>query len=260
MATDANAILPGAVPQFAHMVPWVIESPSQFLSLAPGPPALPSAQYAADVNEVVLLGRATGSTRSADQTAAALFWQSSSSPDYFWDRVGLQLGAQRHTGLSENSRLLAMVNMAIADAGIAAWNAKYQYVFWRPITAIRLADTDGNAATTADPTWTPLLPTPPYPEYPSGLCSVSSAAIAVLVSFFGPDTPFAVDSSTPGVMRSFADFPDALTELINARIWLGIHFRAADVDAVALGTALGNYIVANAFLSQHGERNGQIRK
>jgi hypothetical protein len=252
------AFAPGAVPQFAHLVPWSIQSPSQFLP--PGPPALSSAQYAADFNEVKLLGRATGSTRTADQTASALFWQSASSPDYFWDRVAARLGALHHTNLSENARLLAMVTIAIADAGIAAWNGKYHYVFWRPITAIQLADTDGNAATIADPTWTPLLTTPPYPEYPSGLLSVSSAAIAVLVSFFGPDTPFIVDSSTPGVTRSFANFPDALTELVNARIWGGIHFRTADVDAATLGTSLGNYIVANAFLSQHGERNGQIRK
>jgi hypothetical protein len=240
------------------MVPWVIQSPSQFLP--PGPPALSSAQYAADFNEVKALGRSTGSTRSADQTAAGLFWQSASSPDYFWDRVAVRLADQHHTTLSENARLLAMVTIAIADAGIAAWNGKYHYVFWRPLTAIQLADTDGNPATVADPTWTPLLTTPPYPEYASGLDSVSAAAIAVLVSFFGSDTPFIVDSSTPGVMRSFANFPDALTELINARIWGGIHFRTADVDGVAQGTAVGNYIIANAFLSQHGNRNGQIRK
>lgn len=143
--------------------------------------------------------------------------------------------------------------MSIADAVIAAWDAKYYFHFWRPITAIQLADADGNLATDADTTWTPLIPTPAHPEYPSAHSTFSSGGVAVLVSVFGQNTPFTVDSDyMPGVTRSFASFDAALAELADARVFGGIHFRTACDDGVAVGTAVGNYVLQNAFLPGNG--------
>ena len=244
------------------MTPFVIDSPSQFP--LPGLPSLNSDQYTTDFNEVKLLGRTTSLSRTSDQTLAARFWQSSSGPNYFWDGVTVALGKERHTTLSENARLLALVNVAIVDAFMAAWHGKKTYNFWRPLTAIVLADTDGNTATIADPDWTPLLVTPPYPDYPSGLDSVSAAAVTVLANYFGSNTSFTVntDSTVPdlvGVTRSFPDFPSALDEIVNARIWGGIHFRFADVDGRQLGTSVAQYILANSFQPVHGKHSGQLK-
>jgi hypothetical protein len=254
-----TAFLPFGGLQFATMTPWVIQSPSQFP--LPGPPALSSAQYATDFNEVKQMGGIISASRTLEQTNLARFWASSNSPNYFWNRVAVSLAAKRHTTLSENARLFALLNVAIADAAISVWNKKLLYLFWRPITAIQVADLDGNVGTTSDPTWTPLLTTPPYPDYPSGLVGLSSGGVAVLVNFFGDNTPFTLDSNgMPGVTRSFQSFSAALDEAVDARVFSGIHFRFADVDARHLGTAVGNYVIANAFHSMHGERNGQIQK
>jgi len=232
------------------MTPWAIESPSQFRPA--GPPALTSAQYTTDFNETKSMGSLSSPIRTADQTLASLFWNSSSA-DYFWDTVAVALGAERHTTLSENARLLALVNIAIADAAIACWDAKYHYVFWRPVTAIPLADTDGNPDTLADPTWVPLFATPNFPEYPSGHSEFSGAAATVLASYFGEGTSFTVDSNvTLGVVRSFSSFSAALDELQDARVFAGIHFRAACVDGQAAGTALANYILENSLQPVHG--------
>jgi hypothetical protein len=247
--------------QFSFMSPWIINSPFQFP--LPGPPAMTSAKYKTDFDEVKSVGSSSSQTRTADQTLAARFWASGSTPNRFWNTLAVALGASRNTTLSENARLLAMVNVAMADAGITIWTAKYNYNFWRPITAINLANTDGNPDTVEDPSWTPLLTTPAYPDYPSGLCGVSSAAVAVLAAFFGANTPITVETDTTnpaliGVTRSFADFSSALDELVGARIWSGIHFRFADEDSRQLGTTIGNYIIDNAFQPLNGKHNGQI--
>ena len=244
------ANLPFAVVQLGFTTPWVIPSASYF-PLA-GPPALGSARYAAALNEVRLLGRDTSVTRTAAQTHIARFWASTSSPTYCWNRVALALGAQRHTTLSENARILALLNVAIADSGIACWRAKYDYMFWRPITAIRLADGNND--------WSPLVTTPPYPDYPSGLCSLSAAALAVLADYFGENSAFTVDSDAAamtGVVRSFTSFAEAARELVEARIFGGLHFRFADEDAIQLGAQVAHFILANACLPLHGERKGQ---
>jgi PAP2 superfamily len=252
-------LLPFALIQFATMTPWVIPSPSYFPQ--PGPPALNSSVYTADFNEVKLLGSLNSIARTQAQTDLARFWASANGPNYFWNRVAIRLGNERHTNLSENARLLALLNVAIADAGISAWHGKKFFNFWRPITAIQLADTDGNVATIPDPGWTPLLTTPPYPDYPSGLCSTSAGGVGVLADFFGENTAFFMDSNgMPNVVRSFANFQSALNECIDARIFSGIHFRTADHDAVVLGTAVARYVVANALRPLNGQRNGQIRK
>jgi hypothetical protein len=241
--------LSGAGPQFAYMTPWSILSPSQFRP--GGPPALGSARYAADFNETRSMGSASSASRSADQTIAARFWNASTA-SFYWNRIAVSLGAQRHTTLSENARLLALLDIAMADAGIACWDAKYHYVFWRPVTAIRL---DGIAA---DSTWTPLLITPAHPEYPSGHSTVSGAAARVLADYFGEKTAFSIDSDVMfGVVRSFASFSAALNEIKDARIFAGIHFRSACNDGQATGIAVANYVLDHSLLPIHGNRNDE---
>jgi hypothetical protein len=234
------------------MTTWVIQYPSQFRPA--GPPALTSARYTQDFNETELMGRLTSTVRTADETAYAQFWNGA-TPIYEWNSVALYLGSQRHMSLVKNARLFAELNVAIADATIAMWDAKYHYVAWRPITAVTLADTDGNLLTTPDPAWVPLITTPAHPEYPSAHSGQSSAAATVLAHFFGSSSSFIVASDgQPGVVRSFSSFSSALDEVANARVFGGIHFRFSTQDAQASGTAVGKYVVENAF--QRQDRRG----
>jgi hypothetical protein len=238
--------LPGAGPQFATMTPWVIAAPNQFRPA--GPAALTSDQYAADFNEVKAIGGSTSTIRTAFQTEVAKFWAGNTA--LFWNRIALTMAARRNTTLSDNARLFAVLNVAMADAAIACWDAKYTYVFWRPITAIQLADTDGNTMTDPDPNWTPLIVTPNFPEYPSGHATVSPAAVVVLQATFGDSGPFTLDSDVlPGVLHSFNSFAAAADEAFVARIYGGIHFRTSCRDGHQLGVAVGGYVVANAALS-----------
>jgi membrane-associated phospholipid phosphatase len=235
----------GAGPQFAYMTPWVLSSPAQFHP--DGPPALTSARYAADFNETKTMGSSTSTLRTPDQTEAAWFWNSTTA-GYIWNRLAVSLLADgSHSGggsLLKNARVLALVNLAIADAAIACWEAKYSFVFWRPITAIPLADTDGNPLTLSDATWTPLFATPNHPEYPSGHSTVSAAAATVLARFFGSDARVTVRSDLLlGVTRSFDGFALALADVKNARIFAGIHFRSACDDGQAIGTKVGREVL-----------------
>src|SRR2546430_17266462 len=171
------------------MTPWVLLRPSQF-RLAP-PLALTSPEYAADLSETRVMGVSSGSQRTDDQSELALFWNGNTP--LYWNRIAAQLSAGQHLGLTQNAHLFALLNVSMADAAIACWDGKYRYVFWRPITAIRAADADGNPATDADPSWIPWLDffpagTPAFPEYPSGHSTVSSAAAFVLESRFGDAT------------------------------------------------------------------------
>lgn len=226
------AFLPGAAPQWATMVPWSIEAPSQFRPA--GPPALDSARYASDFSETQLMGSLTSGARTSDQTLFSQFWASSTA-SYFWNQIAISLDAKHHSVL-EKARLLARLNVAMADAAIACWDAKYNYVFWRPVTAIDIQD----------PTWTPLLFTPNHPEYPSGHSTLSGAAAGVLRDRFGEQTPFSVTSDVMlGVVRSFANFSSALDEIGNARIFAGIHFRSACDDGLATGDAVAEYVVSH---------------
>ena len=154
--------LPGSGPQFASMTPWVLTRPSQFRP-AP-PPALASAEYAADYNETKMWGVATGSLRQVGDSAVAVFW--SGNGTLYWTRAAVQLAGEHHQTLVENAHLFAVLHIALADASIATWDAKYRYVFWRPVTAIRSLDDDGNAGTDPDPTWTPFLTTSAHPRVP----------------------------------------------------------------------------------------------
>jgi hypothetical protein len=236
------AFAPGAVPQFATMTPWGILWPHQFRPQ--GPPALGSEQYLNDYNETRRMGSLTSPFRTADQTDACLFWESG-SPTHIWDRAALDLLATRETELSSNARLLATLNLAIADAIIACWDAKYRFEFWRPVTAIRLTD---------DPEWTPLMATPAHPEYTSGHSSASSAAATVLADYFGDDTPFSLQSpAAPGWVRSYPSFSAAIDEVADARVFAGFHFRTACNDGKILGSTVAAYILENSMVRIHGE-------
>jgi hypothetical protein len=253
------AMAPGVGPQIGAMTPWVIASGSQFRPA--GPPPLLSPQYTADYNEVKAIGSAAnvGNLRTPDQTVAAKYWQ---SPTQWFDRIALTISAQRGLSLSDNARLLALMHLALADAVICCWEAKYHYNFWRPITAINLGDTDGNIDTAVDAAWTPIVPTPAFPEYPSGHATVSPAQAVVLQSFFGDSGPFAVTSNAypalPITTRSYNSFADAANEAFSARIWGGIHFFSACQDGRTLGTTVGNYVFAHALQPLKGKKLGQV--
>ena len=235
---------PGLAPQLAQVTPWVIKSPSQFRPFAP--PALDSLEYATDFNETKLMGSSSSATRTQDQTQFALFWQAGNPPD-FWDPVAISLAEKHQFSLLRTARLLAQVNLAMSDAMLGCWDAKYTYAFWRPITAITLADTDNNPDTIADPNWTPLIPTPPFPEYPSAHSCASGAAVAVLSHYFGEDIPITVtNDALPGQSRSYWSFSAALDEVVDARVFGGIHFRNSCKVGQALGGNVGAYVVKHA--------------
>jgi len=226
--------------QFATMTPFALTSPAQFLP--PGPPPLDSARWAQDLAEVRALGSATSTTRTPEQTQTAIFWQAD-TPAAMWNRVADQLAQAGDLPLAQNARLLAQVNIALADATIAVWNAKNYYNFWRPVTAIRA---------TSDPAWTPLLPTPAFQEYPSAHSGVSSAAAAVLASFYGDATSFTVTSAgLPGVQRDFTTFSSAVQQVENARIYAGFHFRFSCTDAAALGAQVARYVTSTPMRPVH---------
>src|SRR5881398_543767 len=250
-------------PNFAHdPAPWVgnvlpFIVPSAEMLRTDGPNALTSDDYAEDVNEVKELGSLTSITRTADETDAAIFWQDHAHA--MFNRMFRALAASQNLNIVESARLFAMENLAAADASIGCWNDKYYWQFWRPITAIR-EDTDGNPDTQADPTWlplfdpstavchTPLLVTPPFPDHPSGHACNTGAFVHTLQNFFGTDkiavTGFSNKSCTT---RSFERFSDMLSEVIDARVWAGIHFRTADTQGAVLGKKVAQYLKKHYF-------------
>jgi hypothetical protein len=229
--------------------PFLIQSSSQFRSVPP--PELGSVQWAAEFNEVKSLGRATGSTRTDEQTYIARWWQS--APVLSWNEVAGQLIERNDLNAADSARLLALQNLSGADAAINCWNDKYHFDFWRPWNAIPRASEDGNDATEPDATWTALL-TAPYPEWPSGHNCLDAAHVTVLRMFFGDNPeggPFQITSTfvNPGgpAVRTFDTFTQPLAELIEARIWAGLHYRSADVQGQALGRNVAKYGAANYF-------------
>jgi PAP2 superfamily len=240
-------------PWVGNVRPFLMQSPSQFRT--EGPNALTSAAYAEDFNEVKEIGSLTSTTRTADETDAAIFWQG-----VLWNTIFRTLAASQNLNIVDSARLFAMENLAAADATIGCWNDKYYWQLWRPITAIREADTDGNPATEADPAWLPLfdpatpvcnlpsLVTPPFPDHPSGHASGSSAIVHTLQNFFGTDKiAFSAFSTKSCTTRSFDQFSDALKEVIDARVWSGIHFRTADTQGAVLGKKVAHYLKKNYF-------------
>jgi hypothetical protein len=239
-------------PWVGGVKPFLMESSSQFRSA--GPLKLDSAAYAADFNEVKTRGGDGVVTPAPDRTATqkyiALWWQS--NPAASWNDVARQLIARNHLDAMESARLLAMQNMAAADAAINDWNDKYHFSFWRPFQAIRRAADDGNAATSADPTWTPLLASP-YPDHVSGHLGLDGSHTGVLRMFFGdaPAGGYQITSAATNhggaATRTFTGFNQALDEIVEARIWAGLHFRTADVQGRELGVNIANFAAANYF-------------
>ena len=232
-----------------------------------GPDALKSAAYAEDYNEVKKIGSLTSTRRTADQTAASIFWQDSGPA--IWNRVFRQLAASEELDIVESARMFAMTNLASADGVIGCWNDKYYWNFWRPITAIREGADDGNRATEADSGWKPLfnptdgngnpipvsgppLVTPGFPDHPSGHGCLSGAIVQTLKAFFGTDKiAFTAESNkcspAPCPPRSFDRFSDAIKEVIDARVWSGIHFRNADVQGAVLGKKVVSWLDKHYF-------------
>jgi hypothetical protein len=228
-----------------------------------GPNALTSGAYADDFNEVKEVGSLTSTRRTAGQTAAAIFWQDSGPA--IWNRVYRALATSEELDIAESARLFAMTNLAAADGSIGCWNDKFYWNFWRPITAIREAESDGNPDTAADPAWLPLfdptvpvsgppLVTPGFPDHPAGHTCISGATVYALKAFFDTDNvPFTVLSNkcspAPCPPRTFQRFTEALKEIIDARVWGGIHFRTADVQGAVLGRKVAHWLDKHHFQS-----------
>jgi hypothetical protein len=246
--------------QLSQQTPWAIPSQSAF---RPDPPPLvTSEQYAADFNETKTKGAYASTSRSTDETNLSLFWNAG-TVSYLWNNLADKLLARpdedrdedarywtggKHGRLLENARVLGVLDVAMADAVIGCWDAKYTYAFWRPITAIRETADDGNPATTPDPTWMPLFATPGHPDYPSGHSCASGAAGAVLAEEFGRRLHFSMESDLMlGVSRNFRSFRDALDEVIQARVFSGIHFRTACVVGQELGASVAKYVMEAKF-------------
>ena len=239
------AFAPYLLPQWGLVVPFAMASHAQFRP--PGLPALSSAKWAADYSEVKVLGGATNSTRTADQTESALFWADGAgteTPPGHRNKIARDIAAAQGNTLDENARLFALLNIAMADAAICAWDAKYTFDFWRPVTAIRNGEADGNPATDPDPAWTSFIATPPFPDYASGHSTFSGAAASVLAHFYGTDDiAFAAGSDfLPGVQRSFTSFSAAAEEAALSRLYGGIHYRSANEDGLQAGIGIGSYV------------------
>jgi hypothetical protein len=240
------AFLPYLLPQWGFVAPFGMNSSSQFRP--PGPPSLDSQQYAEDYNEVKELGAAVGSTRTEDQTEIALFWADGAgteTPPGHWNSIAQIIGAAQGTTLEENARLFALLNIAMADAAICSWDAKYTYHFWRPVTAIAFAEPQLN--------WMSFIVTPPFPDYTSGHSTFSAAAATVLPLFLGTeDLPFTTGSDfLPGVFRSFSTCEDAAEEAALSRIYGGIHFRTASEDGLQAGTSIGEWTFVHYLQPKH---------
>lgn len=248
---------PALLPQWPDVVPFAIEDPAQFLP--PPPPSIESAEYAAAVDEVMRLGSLASSTRTAEQTQIALFWADGGgtfTPPGHWNQIAADAVTHRGGSLLDTARTFALVNLAMADAGIVAWKAKYTHGLWRPIDAIRQADTDGNTLTDAVPNWTPLLRTPPFPSYTSGHSSFSAAAAAVLTALFGDNYAFTSEMDAHNgftqrplaadqvLTRSFGSFSAAAEEAGVSRIYGGIHFDFDNTAGLAAGRAIGAKTIA----------------
>jgi hypothetical protein len=227
--------------------PFVIPSATTFRT--PGPPALTSAKYARELNEVKAIGSATSTVRTADQTDSAIWWHDRRLTE--WE-IKRQVATTQRLGALGTARMFAMADIANADSLIACFSEKKIWNFWRPVTAVQLADTDGNPATAADPSWMPLLVTPPFPDYTSGHSCSTSAVMTALTRFFGrDDIAFSAYSADSGSTRHFASFSSALDEVLEARIWGGVHYRSADIDGATLGTNVTRYVLNHEFRRRH---------
>lgn len=241
---NAPALLPG----WGQVTPFVMRSASQFRPEAP--PDLNSEQYAKDYNEIKEIGRSGSASRTSQQSQIATFWRA--SPTAIWNNVLTQLLPTRNLDLSSSARLFALFYLAAADASIACWEAKYFYNFWRPQPAIANGDFDNNDFTTANPAWLPFIATPPHPEYPSGHTVNSNAMAKILALEFAdnPGVPIVVTQS--GITRQWTSLSEAIQEVIDARVYSGIHFRNSD----EVGARMGRQVAQ--FVSKHALRKAKL--
>jgi hypothetical protein len=226
------------------LVPLALETASQFRPDGPSP--LSSEEYAADLEQVKELGRLDSTVRTEEQTRTALFWTDHDIPQ--WNRNLVRLASQRDLTPVQTARMLAMAHVAGSDAMIACFDAKYYYLYWRPLHAIQRADTDGNPLTEPDPTWQPLRPTPNHPEYPSAHACHTTAITEALEGFFGTGAvSFSLDSLVTGETRHYDRLKDAVREVNRARVWAGFHFRNSDQEGSTLGRNVGRFVVRHFF-------------
>jgi hypothetical protein len=239
--TAPDGTLPGAFPQFAILTPFAIASPSQFL---PGPPpALTTQQYADDVNEIKAIGGTVSSVRTAEQTQVAQLWAAVGPAEENAAVVGV---LPETNSLVDNARTLALANIVLTDCLIASFNCKYTYNLWRPYHAIRLADTDGNPLTDPDPTWTPLVTTPRFPEYVSNHAILTAGFMRTLSDLLGDEHTFVLSSPAyPSFTITYNRFSDAAEEVKFARMWGGLHFRNSCDVGQAMGVQIADYVVGN---------------
>jgi len=241
-----------SVPGWVFVRPWVLESGAQYRP--DDGPDLTSRRYARDVNEVKEIGALNSAMRTVEQTNIARFWVASAP--VIWNGVLRQVALALDLDESEAARGFALMNVAGADARIACWDAKYAFNFWRPVTAIQRAAEDGNPATESDPGWTPLIATPNHPEYVSGHATISSAMATVLRLLFDddPGVVLTVTSPTnPGFERHWTTFSAGIREVIDARVYSGIHFRSSDERGARLGRQVARFAATHAFRHRHGK-------
>jgi hypothetical protein len=240
-------------PWLAFMRPFTLQTPSQF-RVGP-PPSLTSPRYTRDLNEVQAYGSATSTVRTLEETAIAQFWNAFATNQANVMMAGV-VNAHAMDAV-DAARSFAMVNMVDTDAGIACWDSKYHYLLWRPVTAVQHADIDGNPATTADATWTPLLVTPNHPEYPAAHGCVTGAESDLLTAILHTrkiqvDYPGSVGgASTLTTTRHYATASDLRREIVNARVWAGLHFRTSATVGVKLGRAVARYALDHYFQRTH---------
>jgi hypothetical protein len=233
----ARGYASSALPGWGNVTPFTLLSASQFW--LPGPPPLASATYARDYNEVKALGGKVSTARTAEQTEIARFWFEGPPA---WNRIARAAAVSRGLDVRDSARLLALTNIAMADAYTAGFKIRYVYDLWRPVTAIREGDSDGNEATAGDPTWDSHQNTPAVSDYPSTQSTFSAAAAAVLAGVLGTDqVPISITSGKPfeNITRSFTSFSQAARESADSRIYAGIHFRSACEDGLVLGRKIG---------------------
>jgi hypothetical protein len=246
--TPTNFAMP-VFTTWGHVTPFVLDRGDEFRPAAP--PALTSDAYAAAIKEVQSLGSVTSTVRTAEQSEIGKFW--APPIQNFWNQIAQKIATVHHSDLPTTARLFAALNLSFADSAIAFYDAKYAYQLWRPVTAIRLADTDGNPNTTADPAWLPLAGnTAADPSYPGAHSTISAAGADVLATFYGDDQHFSLISpSLPGVTRSFTSFSAAAQEAGLSRIYAGQHTRLDHNAGVLLGNDVAGFVLNNALLPAH---------
>ena len=247
-----SAFMPMSAPWLGFVTPLLVHSATQFGPRRP-PPALTSARYTRDFAEAKAFGSKDSTARTDDQTSTALFYAGSAQIQF---NVALQDQVSvRNLDIVDAARMFAAIDMSVADAIISVWHAKYIYGFWRPITAINLADTDGNPATIADPSWVPLFPPPQLPGVPSGYNAFSSTATHGLENLFQTrHLQLTLTSTTvPGVQRHYDSGRVLRQDVVDARVWLGIHFRTADTASREMGSQLAAWTLDHYFQPVHGE-------